>query len=162
MHQNPQGLFCFSAWHTIVQAGTAWHRPSLEDSAVFTVPSSTQIARKPIQALQVPPPPFYISFLPHLPNRDSHINGSFILVSSIYDWSRMEDPHRIPTCHDVPTIPLITPSALPPSRRHSIPTAISTICAVTRQLLPPRSESYRAAFPLVTPLVLPQCTSLSV
>lgn len=39
----------------------------------------------------------------------------------------------------------------PPSRRHSIPTAISTICAVTRQLLPPRSESYRAAFPLVTP-----------
>ncbi|KAK9973045.1 hypothetical protein ABG768_023794, partial [Culter alburnus] len=96
-------------------AGTAWHRPSLEDSAVFTVPSSTQIARKPIQALQVPPPPFYISFLLHLPYRDSHINGSFILVSSIYDWSRMEDPHRIPTCHDVPSLPLITLSAHPPA-----------------------------------------------
>lgn len=50
----------------------------------------------------------------------------------------------------------------PPSRRHSIPRAISTICAVTRQLLPQRSESYGAAFPLVTPLVLPRCTSLSV
>ncbi len=39
----------------------------------------------------------------------------------------------------------------PPSRRHSIPTAISTICAVTRQLLSLRNKSYGAAFPLIAP-----------
>ncbi|RXN23861.1 hypothetical protein ROHU_022499 [Labeo rohita] len=70
VHQNPQGPSCASTWHGVVQAGTAWHGPSLEDSAVFTLPSSTQIARKPIQALQVLPPPPYISFLPHLPSTD--------------------------------------------------------------------------------------------
>lgn len=173
MHQNPQGLSCASTWHGVVQAGTTWHRPSLEDSAVFTVPSSTQIARKSIQALQVLPPPPYISFLPHLPSTDSYINDSFLLVSSIYDWSRMEAlagwPSPIPALFPphpcLPRRPLCTshPSVCsPPSRRHSIPMAISTICAVTRQLLPLRNESYGVAFPLIAPLALTLCTSLSL
>lgn len=115
VHQNPQGPSRASTWHAIVQG---WHCLA---RTIFGGFSSLHRAiqhsdcQKPIQALQVLPPPFYISFLPHLPNRDLHINGSFLLVSSIYDWSRMVDPHRIPTCHDVPSLPLITPSALPPA-----------------------------------------------
>lgn len=112
MHQNPQGPSCASTWHGVVQAGTAWHRPSLEDSAAFTVPSSTQIAKKSIQALQVLPPPPYISFLPHLPSTDSHINYSFFLVSSIYDWSRMEAlagwPSLIPSALPATSLPATT------------------------------------------------------